>query len=139
MANEEHNMSYPTANNDTDNYEFLNAWKNGQLVIQKCNHCNKHIFYPRPMCPHCWSTDLNWEQVTGEAEVVSYSLVHRPNHQSFTSEVPIILAEIKLQEGVLMLARILGDNIHSGMKVNLITDSNTTKKYPLPVFKPSIQ
>lgn len=135
MTNANTEFNYPVPTIDSDNRPYLEGWRKGLLLIQKCQSCHSYIFYPKPMCSHCWSTDLSWEQATGKAEVVSYSLVHRPNHSSFAGEVPIALAEIKLEEGVAMLARILSDNIYSGMKVQLMTDSETTKKYPLPVFK----
>jgi len=127
---------YPQPVRSPDNAVYLDGWKEGKLMLQKCCECKKPIFFPRPMCPHCWSDQLEWIQSTGRGEVVSYSLIHRPNHPSFNDEVPIALAEIVLDEGVALLARVLEATPSTGMKVNLATESEVTSRYPLPVFRP---
>lgn len=136
MSSTHLNTQYPEPTRDTDNSPYLDGWKKGTLTIQKCQSCTQYVFFPRPMCPHCWSTALTWEQVSGKAEVVSYSLVRRPNHPSFNDEVPIVLAELMLKEGVSVLGRILADEAYTGMQVMLANSPENIKKYPLPVFQP---
>src|SRR3546814_3507311 len=97
--------SYPQAVEDTDNAGYLEGWRRGRLMLQKCCACKKLNFYPRPMCPSCWSDSLEWIEASGFGKIISYSLVHRPNHPSFADDVPLTLAEIMLEEGVGMLAR----------------------------------
>lgn len=126
--------SYPLPAHCCDNARYLDGWKVGKLMLQMCCNCKNYIFYPRPMCPHCWSDRLIWEQASGHGKVISYSLVYRPNHPSFNEEVPIALAEIKLAEGVTILARILEVIPRSGMRVTMATDQSATQRYPLPVF-----
>jgi len=131
-------LTYPVAIRDSDNAPYLDGWKKGKLMIQYCENCKKHVFFPRPMCPHCWSNHLKWVQASGEAEIVSFSVVNRLNHPSFKNEVPIVLAEIKLKENVNMLARILtadAHSVHSGMNVSLISNKDIVDKHPLPVFQ----
>jgi uncharacterized OB-fold protein len=68
---------------------------------------------------------------------VSYSLVHRPNDPSFNDEVPIVLAEIELDEGASLIARIIGcppEDVRSGRAVELPPRPACTR-YPLPVFQ----
>lgn len=127
--------AYPQAVMDSDNRQYLEGWKQGNLMLQQCCGCRQFVFYPRPMCPHCWSDQLDWIKASGKGVVVSYSLVHRPNHVAFADEVPITLAEIMLEEGVGMLARVLSDDIASGMRVELINDAESVQKYPLPIFR----
>lgn len=128
--------NYPQPVEDTDNAPFLRGWRNGRLMLQRCTSCQKEIFYPRPMCPHCWSDELKWFEASGVGKIVSYSLIHRPNHPAFSDEVPIALAEIRLVEGVTMLARMLEGLPQTGMSVVLISDDNVVARYPLPVFRP---
>lgn len=130
--------AYPRAKADADNRHFLEEWQEGRLVFQTCGSCGCKFFYARPLCPHCWSDALAWVPATGEGKVVSYSLIYRPNHQSFLGEVPIALAEIRLLEGVTLLARIVGaspDSIQTGMPVRLLPKSEATR-FPLPTFRP---
>jgi uncharacterized OB-fold protein len=63
--------------------------------------------------------------------------VLRPNHPAFNAEVPIILAEVELQEGATMLARILcadPDRIQTGLAVETLPRAEAAR-YPLPTFR----
>src|SRR3546814_4908796 len=53
-----------------------------------------------------------------------------------SSDLPLTLAEIMLEEGVGMLARVLSDSPYSGMRVELANDPESVRKYPLPIFRP---
>lgn len=127
--------AYPQARETLDNAPYLQGWRQGKLVLQHCSCCNKFIFYPRPMCPHCWNEQLDWKEVAGTGKVVSFSLVRRPNHPVFNDEVPIALAEVMLDENVTLLARILGVIPLTGMRVVLASDAETIEQYPLPIFR----
>ena len=128
--------SYPKPREDADNAAFLAAWRNGELLIQHCNGCGKSVFYPRPICPHCWSDRLENRRATGRGKIVSYSLVHRPNDPAFKDEVPIVLAEVALAEGALILARLVSCDaakVTSGLAV-VLPPPDVCARYPLPVF-----
>lgn len=128
----------PRAYSDADNREFLAAWQTGRLVVQACGECGRRFFYPRPLCPHCWSDHLEWRDLPGDGEIVSFSLVYRPNHSAFIEEVPIVLAEIRVTEGITMLCRVVGatpEGLRAGLPVRLVRSSRATR-YPLPTFEP---
>lgn len=130
--------AYPQPHADSDNRHFVESWREGRLVLQKCGSCGRAFFYARPLCPYCWSDALTWLPSAGDGELVSFSLIHRPNHSSFFEEVPIVLAEIHLVEGVTLLARVVDvapDSLHVGMPVCLISTSEA-KRFPLPTFRP---
>jgi uncharacterized OB-fold protein len=127
--------NYPQAVETIDNAPYLQCWRQGKLMLQYCSHCSKSVFYPRAMCPDCWNPKLDWNEASGTGHVVSYSLISRPNHPAFNDEVPIALAEIMLDEGVAMLARILDVTPHTGMRVMLANDPATIARYPLPIFR----
>jgi uncharacterized OB-fold protein len=127
---------YPQPREDADNASFLAAWRKGELLIQHCNGCGKSVFYPRPICPHCWSDRLENRRAIGHGKVVSFSLVYRPNDPAFKDEVPIVLAEIALAEGVLILARLISCDaakVRSGLAV-VLPPPDVCARYPLPVF-----
>jgi uncharacterized OB-fold protein len=127
--------AYPAPTETIDNALYLHAWRHGTLLLQHCAACKREIFYPRPMCPHCWASPLSWKEASGQGTVVSFSLINRPNHSSFLEEVPIALAEIALDEGVSMLARVLDCTPAIGIRVKMATDPEATERYPLPVFR----
>lgn len=129
---------YPVPAEDEDNRPMLQAWREGRLVLPACQSCGRTFFYPRPLCPHCWSDTLRWREASGEATVVSFSLVRRPNDPAFFDEAPIVLAELMLAEGVAMLARIVDvapDAVASGMRVSLVGPPRAAR-FGLPTFAP---
>jgi uncharacterized OB-fold protein len=116
---------------------MLAAWRNeGSLAIQRCEPCGKSIFYPRSVCPHCWSERLAWYRASGMGKIVSFTRVHRGLPAVFQDEAPIVVAEIALTEGALMIARVVTADpaaIRSGMAVQLVPQADAAR-YPLPTF-----
>jgi uncharacterized protein len=130
--------AYPAPRADADNAAFLEGWHDGTLVIQSCAACGRSIFYPRPLCPHCWSDRLENRTASGDGRIVGYSLVYRPNDAAFDEEIPIVLAEIELAEGASLIARIVGsrrEELRSGRPVRLARPDAGEQRYPLPVFE----
>lgn len=130
---------YPQPRRDADNRAFLEGWRSGRLLLQRCAACRQTIFYPRPCCPYCWSERIEEVESAGRGIVVSYSLVRRPNDAAFNDEVPIILAEVEVTEGARLLARILDippEAVRRGLAVALL-DSLRAARFPLPAFRPS--
>ncbi len=129
--------AYPQPREDADNAAFLRSWRDGVVLIQRCRPCRTAFFYPRPLCPRCWSADLKAEEASGRGRIVSWSAIERPNDPAFNDEVPILLAEILLAEGATLLARVVGctrEQIASGAAVKLPPRA-IAERYPLPVFQ----
>ncbi|WID98627.1 OB-fold domain-containing protein [Bosea vestrisii] len=130
-------IAYPQPYEDEDNAPFLAGWREGRLLLQQSRDGGPLFFYPRPICPYTGSADLVWTEVTGRGRIVSFSLITRPNHPSFNEEVPIILAEIALDEGASLLGRIIGADaasITSGARLELLPPDEA-RRYPLPAFR----
>lgn len=128
---------YPQPMVDAINRHYIESWQDGRFVLQYCRECKVFVFYPRPHCPTCWSNSLEWRDAAGRGRIVSFSLVYRPNHEAFFEEVPIVLAEVMLDEGVAMLARIDcndGQAVASGRPVELVPPE-VRARYPLPTFR----
>lgn len=128
---------YPQPIEDEDNRPFLDGWRSGRLFLQQSRQGGPLFFYPRPICPYSGSRDLEWKEVSGMGRIVSYSLVMRPNDPSFNDEVPIILAEIELEEGASLLGRIVqtdATRVGSGASVELLPPTQAGR-YPLPAFR----
>jgi len=86
---------------------FWDAVQNGELHVQRCSGCGKHYFYPRPFCPHCFSDDVAWVQVSGRATLHSYVINHRPV-AGWEAEGPYAIAVVELEEGPRMATSIVG-------------------------------
>lgn len=133
-------IPYPAPRETPDNAPMLRAWREtGILLLQRCGGCGRPIYYPRAQCPHCWSAALDWFEATGRGRVRTYTLIHRGLSEPFASEAPICLAEIELEDGVAMIARIIHprpDVLRTGDSVTLL-EPDRARHYPLPTFRPA--
>jgi hypothetical protein len=86
---------------------FWDAARQERLVVQKCSDCDQHIFYPRMACPHCFSDHLDWVTVAGKGTIYSYTVVENNPPSAFLGDLPYVVAIIRLEEGVRMLANIV--------------------------------
>jgi uncharacterized OB-fold protein len=55
---------------------FWAAAKEGRLVAPQCADCGTFRLPPTPFCPNCRSTVLDWPELSGEATVYSFAVVH---------------------------------------------------------------
>lgn len=131
-------LDYPLPREDEDNREFVATWRTeGRIVLQQASTGGRPFFYPRPMCPYTGSAELIPVPASGKGRIVSYALVHRPNHPAFNDDVPIILAEIALAEGATLLGRIICEDtgkVASGLAVEVLPPEQA-RRYPLPTFR----
>lgn len=86
------------------NRPFLDACNEGRLVLQHCLDpgCGKTVFYPRVCCPYCGGGRLEWKDAEPAGHIVSFTLVHRPQHEVFYDNVPIPFAAVALDAGPLI-------------------------------------
>lgn len=98
---------------DAGTKPFWDAARDHRLSIPRCNACGKHHFYPRELCPHCHSDDLQWVDVSGKGEIYSYTIARKPAGPVFAGDVPYVIAMIALDEGPRMLTNIITDDVES--------------------------
>ncbi len=63
---------------DDEGQPFWDGTAVGELRVQRCAGCERFRFPPRPMCPHCQSTESTWPAVSGHGTVWSYVVPHAP-------------------------------------------------------------
>ncbi|BBZ59248.1 Zn-ribbon domain-containing OB-fold protein [Mycolicibacterium monacense] len=61
-------------NKDTE--PFWQAAKERRLVAPQCADCHTFRLPPTPFCPSCQSKTVNWVELSGEAVVYSFAVVH---------------------------------------------------------------
>ena len=79
--------------------QFYKFCSEGKLMAVKCNNCGKVFLPPQQLCPNCYSDNLEWKQLKGEGEVVTYTVIHVPTIE-FQDEAPYGVAVVKFDEGV---------------------------------------
>lgn len=131
-------QQFPLPVIDGDSKIYWESCKNNKLMIQKCEDCGQHIFYPRQLCPHCMSENLAWVESSGKGIIYSYTVVHRPRHPAFMDKVPYVVALITLEEGVRMMSNIINidvDQVRCGMPVEVVFEP-INDEITLPKFQP---
>jgi uncharacterized protein len=119
--------------------EFFEAAKEGRLLIQKCTACGKFQFYPRKICIHCGSPDIEWFEASGRGTVHTFTVIHQQGMPGWRDETPYPAAIIDLEEGVRMTSMIVDcepKDVSVGMAVEVkFVDEGT---YVLPRFRPAV-
>jgi uncharacterized protein len=54
---------------------FWDGLRQGKILWPKCKNCGKFHWYPLPVCPFCHSADINWQPITSQARVYSWTCV----------------------------------------------------------------
>ncbi|MGN6125141.1 MAG: Zn-ribbon domain-containing OB-fold protein [Humibacter sp.] len=47
----------------------------GRIPFQYCSSCERAVFYPRVLCPHCGSVELEWRDSAGLGTVYSQTFL----------------------------------------------------------------
>ena len=131
MPAHERKIQAPQPNPETQ--AFWKAAEEGKLMIGKCTACGEVHYYPRAICPHCFSDKTEWKDASGTGTVYTYSVLRRGVPE------PYCIAYVTLEEGVSMLTNIVDcdlDTVKIGMKVRVVfKDSDGGPK--VPMFTPA--
>ncbi|WP_286538271.1 Zn-ribbon domain-containing OB-fold protein [Variovorax sp. J31P179] len=125
----------PIPTNETTPY--WQAALEGRLNVQYCRACARHQFYPRHFCTQCLSNEIEWVQASGRGRIYTYTVCHVAAHPAFESRVPYAIGMIELDEGVRMLAGIVGSDFEQlaiGAPVEVCFE-RISSEIALPMFR----
>lgn len=86
---------------------FWTAAAEGRLLFHRCTDCRRFTAYPREICPHCWSQNQVWEEVSGRAEVQTFTRVHQAGNAGWQLAAPYVIALVRLVEGPVILTQLI--------------------------------
>ena len=121
---------------DSDSRPYWEGLAQGELRIQRCQTCAKAVFYPRAICPHCHSDELEWIVASGRGTIYTYTVAHQGFGQ-FAEDVPFVVALIELEEGVRIMSRIVDaprERVTIGAEVS-VTFRAIGEELTLPYFR----
>ena len=98
-------MSLPVPTPDPVTAPFWDSLKAHRIRLQRCDACNKFVYYPRAVCPTCLSSELVWTDVSGRGVIHAFTIPHRHPNPAF--QVPYVVVLIELAEGVRMLSNLV--------------------------------
>ena len=67
-----------------------------ELWLRHCKACDQTYFYPRDICPNCFSRDPEWIQTNGRGIVHTFCIVHTAPVPAFRDRAPYVPAIIEL-------------------------------------------
>ncbi len=85
---------------------YWDGCNEGEIRFQRCDVCGTIPTRPSAICPHCHSRALSWERSAGRGSLYSWTVVWRPQNQSFV--VPYAPAIIELDEGAFLMSAMIG-------------------------------
>jgi uncharacterized OB-fold protein len=89
-------MLVPTP--DEESAGFWEGTKAGELRMQACRRCGRRRNPPRPMCPHCQSTERGWDVMSGTGTVWSYVIPHPPLLPAYQPYAPYNVITVSLDD-----------------------------------------
>ncbi|MBI1395954.1 MAG: DNA-binding protein [Betaproteobacteria bacterium] len=116
-----------------ENRPYFEACAQGRLLIGRCNDCGQHHFYPRVICPSCFSNRTEWIPSEGTGTIYTYSTMHRG------TPVPYTVAYVTLDEGVTMLTNLVDCDparLAIGQRVRVVF-AKTVAGTSVPMFTPA--
>lgn len=117
---------------NVENQPYWDAAREGRLLLKHCADCGRHHFYPRAICPHCFSDNTRWQDSAGLGTIYSFSVMRRVPQ-------PYAIAYVTLDEGVTMMSAIVDcdfDRLAIGQRVKAVfrpSDGAAT----VPAFAPA--
>ena len=111
-----------------------------ELWLMRCDDCGTMYFYPRPICPQCFSRKTGWIQSSGRGTLYAFSIVHRPPIPAFEDLAPYVAALVELEGGARMPTNLVDVDpdpatIRIGMPVEVVFE-DASDTIALPKFRP---
>ncbi|WP_375485256.1 Zn-ribbon domain-containing OB-fold protein [uncultured Mycobacterium sp.] len=123
-------------NKDTE--PFWQAAKQRRLVAPQCADCGAFRLPPTPFCPNCQSKAVNWVQLSGEATVYSFAVVHGIPGMPELTVVPVVV-DLPDAPGARLVTNVIDvapSEVAIGMAVR-VDFSPIADGWLLPVFRPA--
>ena len=103
--------------------------------------CQAVIWYPRPFCPACASTHVEWIEASGRGTVYSFTVNRRGQADlaDYKDAGVYVLAYVELAEGPRMMTNIVDcdpDTVRIGQAVEVVFH-DTGQGTALPRFRPA--
>jgi uncharacterized OB-fold protein len=112
------------------------------LWLRHCKSCDNAYFYPRDICPLCFSRDTDWIQSSGRGTLHTFAIVHRGPTPAFRDKTPYVAAIVEVESGARIPTNIVGVEpdpalIKVGMTVEVVFE-DLDENISLPKFRPSV-
>lgn len=122
-----------------DNAEHYRGRLDHRLLLGKCRSCGHWHSPPKPVCPQCWSFDVESAPVSGDGTIYMAIFLHQGPPApgvDYSVPYPVVTVELDEQPGLRFTATVVGadnDAIRIGARVRL--NWIEREGMPVPVFE----
>jgi uncharacterized OB-fold protein len=110
-----------------------------QLSLQRCDSCQRFVFYPRIHCPHCGGLSLTWRPHEGSGVLYTWSAAAAPVSPAFAHLKRPILAIVELAPDVRVPTTLVGideKDVRIGMALRPVFDHDSYEGVTLLRYRP---
>lgn len=121
----------PVRSPETEKY--WDAASESRLLYGHCSDCGKPHYYPRRICPYCFSSTVEWKESSGLGTLFAFSLFRR-------GRPPYVSAWVTLDEGVTLMTNITdcdAGSLQIGNRVEVVFKAAEDGQL-VPLFAPSV-
>jgi hypothetical protein len=122
----------PAPSVNVESRPFWDAAAEGRFLIKRCTACGKAHWYPRSICPCCFSDQTVWEESPGEGVIYTYSVMYR------SPTGPYAIGYVTLDEGPAVMTNFVDCDLKAlriGQRVK-VRFQPTDGGPPVPAFAP---
>lgn len=92
---------------------FWEGLRHDKFLLQHCRACARINWFPRAYCMQCGGDAFDWRPASGRGRLETFSVVYRAMNEAWKSEVPYVLAWVRLDEGPMMVTRLVSNDLDS--------------------------
>jgi hypothetical protein len=110
-----------------------------RLLVNRCGQCRRWHHPPKPVCPHCRSTDVVPTEISGAGTIHLAIFLHQgppAEGVDYQTPYPVVTIELDEQPGLRFTSTVIDSPIEEiaiGTRVEL--DWQTRYGSPMPVFR----
>jgi len=118
--------------------EYWAGARAGQLLITRCDACERYVHPPQPVCPSCLRESPTAVPVSGRGQIYGFSIMHLPGVPGFEPPFAVAVVELQEQAGLLTVGNVVNcafEDIAVGMPVE-VTFEVINDAVTLPQWQP---
>jgi uncharacterized OB-fold protein len=77
---------------------FWQAAAERRLIVPRCAQCKTYRFPPSARCPACHSEEVDWEEVSGQGTIYTFTVLYGGVPQSLNDYVPYAVVAVALND-----------------------------------------
>ncbi|HJO63427.1 MAG: Zn-ribbon domain-containing OB-fold protein [Desulfobacterales bacterium] len=109
----------------TKTNDFIGHLENGKVMGTRCRDCGLEFFPPRADCFHCFSSHMEWFEVSGTGKLITYSQLEF-GPVGFEDDLPYAIAILDY-ENFKVFGRIAGDIPEDEITLGMEMETKVTR------------